>query len=119
MAERRAQALALDRDLLRELLGAEELAICSTARRSTRSSARSRKGRSRTSCTTSSSGAATCRRREVDEALAAELEAERRAIWVRIGGRPRLIAAEDAGRYRDAVGAMPPGGLPDAFLDRR
>src|SRR5581483_4355243 len=25
--------------------------------------------------------------------------------------------AEDAGRYRDALGAMPPSGLPDAFLE--
>ena len=32
-------------------------------------------------------------------------------------GEERLIAAEDAGRYRDALGAMPPSGLPDAFLD--
>ena len=27
-----------------------------------------------------------------------------------------MIAAEDAGRYRDALGVMPPGGLPDSFL---
>jgi len=35
---------------------------------------------------------------------------------VRIAGEDRLIAAEDAGRYRDALGAMPPSGLPEAFL---
>ena len=29
----------------------------------------------------------------------------------------RLIAAEDAGRYRDALGAMPPSGLPEVFLE--
>src|SRR5581483_11236850 len=28
-----------------------------------------------------------------------------------------LIAVEDAGRYRDALGVMPPSGLPDAFLE--
>ena len=28
-----------------------------------------------------------------------------------------MIAAEDAGRYRDALGVMPPGGLPEAFLE--
>ena len=38
---------------------------------------------------------------------------------VRIAGEERLIAAEDAGRYRDALGVMPPGGLPEAFLERR
>src|SRR5205085_4644469 len=32
-------------------------------------------------------------------------------------GDERRIAAEDAGRYRDGLGAMPPGGLPDAFLE--
>ena len=28
-----------------------------------------------------------------------------------------LVAAEDAGLYRDAFGVMPPGGLPEAFLE--
>ena len=30
---------------------------------------------------------------------------------MRVGGDEALVAAEDAGRYRDALGAMPPGGL--------
>jgi ATP-dependent Lhr-like helicase len=46
-----------------------------------------------------------------------ELERERRAVSMRIGGEERFIAAEDAGLYRDALGAVPPGGLPDAFLE--
>jgi ATP-dependent helicase Lhr and Lhr-like helicase len=54
---------------------------------------------------------------EFDEAHAAILEAERRAIRVRVAGEERLIAVEDAGRYRDALGVMPPSGLPDAYLD--
>ena len=36
---------------------------------------------------------------------------------MRIGGEERWIAAEDAGLYRDAFGAVPPGGLPAAFLE--
>ncbi len=36
---------------------------------------------------------------------------------VRIAGDDRLIAVEDAGRYRDALGVMPPSGLPEAFLE--
>src|SRR5918999_1643487 len=36
---------------------------------------------------------------------------------MRIGGEERFIAAEDAGLYRDALGAVPPGGLPEAFLE--
>ena len=38
-------------------------------------------------------------------------------MLVRFAGEERLIAAEDAGRYRDALGVMPPSGLPDAFLE--
>src|SRR6185295_13624562 len=54
---------------------------------------------------------------EFDEAHAAILEAERRAIRMRIGSDERLIAVEDAGRYRDALGVMPPSGLPEVFLE--
>jgi ATP-dependent Lhr-like helicase len=46
-----------------------------------------------------------------------ELVAKRRIIEVRIAGETRFIAAEDAGRYRDALGIMPPQGLPSAFLE--
>ena len=46
-----------------------------------------------------------------------ELETQRRAVRMRIGGEERWIASEDAGLYRDALGAVPPGGLPDAFLE--
>jgi ATP-dependent Lhr-like helicase len=40
----------------------------------------------------------------------------RRVIPIRIAGEKRFAAVEDAARYRDAVGAMPPPGLADAFL---
>ena len=117
-AERRAQALALDRDLLRELLGQEELrdlldaAAVAEVERSLAGDPRNpdelhdvlrRRGDLRVG--------------EFDEAHAAVLETERRAIRVRVASEERLIAAEDAGRYRDALGAMPPGGLPEAFLE--
>jgi ATP-dependent Lhr-like helicase len=118
LAERRAQALALDRDLLKELLGQEELRDLIDPRAleqvegELRGSPHSvdqlhdlllRRGDLRSG--------------EYDESLGDELESERRALRIRIGGEPRLIAAEDAGRYRDAVGAMPPAGLPDAYLE--
>jgi ATP-dependent helicase Lhr and Lhr-like helicase len=117
-AERRAQALSLDRDLLRELLGQEELrelidpGALDDVERQLAGQARNvdelhdlllRRGDRLPG--------------EFDEALAAVLETERRAIRIRVGGSERLIAAEDAGRYRDAVGAMPPSGLPEAFLE--
>ncbi len=46
-----------------------------------------------------------------------QLAAERRAIRVRLGGEQRWIDAADAGLYRDALGVVPPGGLPEAFLE--
>jgi ATP-dependent Lhr-like helicase len=51
----------------------------------------------------------------VDEWLF-ELQRDRRAVAVPIAGERRWIAAEDAGRYRDALGVVVPPGLPDAFL---
>lgn len=46
----------------------------------------------------------------------ATLVANRRVVECRIAGESRFIAAEDSARYRDALGAMLPRGLPDAFL---
>jgi ATP-dependent Lhr-like helicase len=117
-AERRAQALSLDRDLLRELLGQEELRdlldpdALAEVERSLRPEPRNPDElhdllRLR----------GDLRPGEFDEAHAAVLETERRAFRARIGEDERLIAAEDAGRYRDALGVMPPSGLPEVFLE--
>ena len=117
-AERRAQALSLDRDLLRELLGQEELRelIDADALSEVEASLRPQ--------ATSADRLhdllrlrGDLRAGEFDEAHAAILETERRALRVRLAGDERLIAAEDAGRYRDALGVMPPSGLPDSFLE--
>ncbi len=118
LAERRAQALALDRDLLRELLGAEELRDLLDAG-AVAEVERDLRGRARTPDELHDLllRRGDLRPGEFDEALAAELERERRAVRVRLAGERRLLAAEDAGRYRDAFGAMPPGGLPAAFLE--
>ena len=117
-AERRAQALSLDRDLLRELLGQEELRdlldpdAVADVERSLRPEPRNADElhdllRLR----------GDLRPGGFDEAHAAVLEAERRASARASDGEERLIAAEDAGRYRDALGVMPPSGLPDVFLE--
>ena len=118
-AERRAQALSLDRDLLRELLGQDELRDLLDPGRAgrRRGTARGRARARPTSCTTSSAVAATCATPKSTSAHAAVLEADRRALRVRIAGEQRLIAAEDAGLFRDALGVMPPGGLPATFLE--
>jgi ATP-dependent Lhr-like helicase len=117
LAERRAQALALDRDLLKELLGQEELRdlIDPDALRQVESELRG-KPRSSDELHDLLLRRGDLRPGEFAEELSAPLEAERRAVRIRVSGEERLIAAEDAGRYRDAVGAMPPAGLPDAFL---
>ena len=117
-AERRAQALSLDRDLLRELLGQEELRelIDADALAEVEASLRPRpKNPDHLHDVLRLRG--DYREGEFDEVHAAILETERRAVRVRIAGDVRLIAAEDAGRYRDALGVMPPSGLPDAFLE--
>ena len=117
-AERRAQALSLDRELLRELMGVEELrdlldgGAIEQVEESLRPSARNadelhdvlrRSGHLLPS--------------EADGGFAETLLRERRAIRVRLAGEEVLVAAEDAGLYRDALGVVPPGGLPDAFLE--
>src|SRR5207245_5666744 len=45
------------------------------------------------------------------------LEKGGRVAAIRIAGETRWIAAEDAGRYREAMGASLPIGLPDVFLE--
>jgi ATP-dependent Lhr-like helicase len=117
-AERRAQALSLDRDLLRELLGQEELRDLIDPGALEEVEARLR-GEARTPDELHDllRRRGDLRRDEYPEDLAEPLLAERRAVHVRVAGERRLIAAEDAGRYRDAVGAMPPGGLPEVFLE--
>ncbi len=116
-AERRAQALSLDRELLRELLGAEELRDLLDAG-AVAEVERSLRGRPRTADDLHHLllVRGDLRDSEYDLQLAEPLLRERRAVLVRIAGEERLIAAEDAGRYRDALGIMPPPGLPEAFL---
>jgi ATP-dependent helicase Lhr and Lhr-like helicase len=117
-AERRAQALSLDRDLLRELLGQEELRDLLDPGAVEDVEAQLRGDpRNPDELHDLLRLRGDLRPGEYDEAHAAVLLAERRAITARFAGEERLIAAEDAGRYRDALGAMPLGGLPEAFLE--
>jgi len=117
-AERRAQALSLDRELLRELLGQEELRdlLDNDAVEQVEEQLRGRP-RNADELHDLLRLRGDLRAGEFDESFAAILETERRAVRVRIGGEDRLIAAEDAGRYRDALGVMPPSGLPDVYLE--
>ena len=130
LAERRAQALSLDRELLAELLGSEELrelvdpdaleAIEASAQRL----ADGRRARNLDEVADLLREVGDLRADEVvartdgdAEGWLAELEAQRRAYRLRIAGEQRWAAAEDAARFRDGLGAPPVSGLPDAFLE--
>jgi ATP-dependent Lhr-like helicase len=130
-AERRAAALSLDRDLLRELLGQDELRelIDAGALETVEEDLQHRSERTR-AATSDALGDILRRVGDLTPTEAAErvlpgcdaelfletLRRERRAVKVRVAGQERWIAADDAGLYRDALGVVPPGGLPDAFL---
>jgi ATP-dependent Lhr-like helicase len=131
-AERRAAALALDRDLLRELLGQEELrelidpealeeVEAQLQHRTEAGRAGDRDALQQILRNLGDLTAEECAERVSTGYSAAsmleKLVAERRVVEVRIAGEARFIAAEDAGLYRDALGVPPPGGLPESFLE--
>ena len=132
IAERRAGALTLDRDLLRELLGQEELrelldpdaladlelslqALTDDRRATTLDGVHDLLRR-----LGDLSAAEVAARTEGGEAVAGpwldELAAARRAVRTRVAGDDRWLAIEDVARYRDGVGITPPVGIPAAFL---
>ncbi len=116
--ERRAQALSLDRDLLRELMGIEELRdlldagaiedVERSLRRAPRNADELHDLLRRAGPLVDS---------EYDRGFAETLVRERRAIRVRLGDVELFAAVEDAGLLRDAFGTVPPGGVPDVFLE--
>ncbi len=131
-AERRAAALALDRDLLRELLGQEELRELidpealeeveeQLQHRAEAGRAGDRDALQQLLRNLGDLSEEECAERVAEGYSAAsmleKLLAERRAARVRIAGEERFIAAEDAGLYRDALGVPPPAGLPETFLE--
>jgi len=132
LAERRAQALSVDHARLRELLGEAELrelldpeAIAEEEARLQRLSGRKIKSVDGVHDLLLSIGDLSVE--EIAARLEPPLEAAqatsellgaRRIAAVHIGQSARLIAMEDVGRFRDALGVMPPMGAPAAFLER-
>ncbi|MEO8639327.1 MAG: DEAD/DEAH box helicase, partial [Chloroflexota bacterium] len=130
LAERRAQALALDRELLAELLGEEELrelldpAAIADLELELQALVGGRRVRTvdgihdllrRVGDLRSEEVAA---RTDLPDPLAAlgALEGDRRLVQLRLGGESRWIGIEDVARYRDAVGASPPPGVAETWL---
>ncbi|CAN5225960.1 ATP-dependent helicase [soil metagenome] len=134
LAERRASALALDRELLAELLGSEELRELIDAdalddlelelqRLTEDRAARSPDAvhdllRQIGDLSTDEVAARVVKpaRAEVGAWLDG-LQGQRRVVRLRIADERRWAAAEDAARFRDALGIPPPAGLPEAFVE--
>ena len=137
LPERRAQALTLDRGLLAELLGQAELRelidplVLDELEAEVQHRADGRRARDADELhdllrRLGDLSEAEIVERCVREASApgsadpgawlAVLKAQRRAAPLRVAGEPRWIAAEDAGLYRDALGLVPPPGLPAACI---
>jgi ATP-dependent Lhr-like helicase len=132
LAERRAQALALDPSLLAELLGTDGLrellepGVVERTERDLQHLSEQRRCRDaeavadllRTSGPlTSDEVAERCTEPDQAAGWLAGLSGARRVIEVRVAGQPMWAAIEDAGRLRDALGVAVPVGVPEAFTE--
>jgi ATP-dependent Lhr-like helicase len=131
-AERRAAALSLDRELLRELLGQEELrdlidpGALEDVEADLQYRSEHRQATSKDTLHDILRAVGDLTLEEIRDRVLTGLDAdrmlqelvrERRAIKVRRATHERFIDAADAGLYRDALGVAPPSGLPSAFLE--
>ena len=132
LAERRAQALALDSALLAELLGQTELRelldplVVEEVERELQRLAPGRMCRDAEAVADMLRALGPLTTAEVAERSAdpaqapawlAELAAQRRVLELRIAGTQRWSSIEDAGRLRDALGVALPPGVPEAFTE--
>ncbi|NOX31442.1 MAG: DEAD/DEAH box helicase [Actinobacteria bacterium] len=130
LAERRATALSLDRDLLRDLLGAEELrelidpGVLADLELELQCLVDGRRARDADELTDllrrlgDLSTAELVGRSEFEPADAIrDLVEQRRVVEVSLVGEARWVAAEDAARFRDAFGCALPVGLPTVFTE--
>ncbi len=132
LAERRAQALALDSALLAELLGQAEMrelldpVVIEETEQELQRLAPDRLCRNAEAVADmlralGPLATAEAAQRSADPAQAADwlagLAGQRRVLELRIAGRERWAAIEDAGRLRDALGVALPPGVPEAFTE--
>lgn len=129
LAERKAHALTLDRGLLSELLGQAELrelidaGVLESLEAELQRLAGGRRARDADELHDIlrrlgdlAPEEARARSEGPAPTWLEALRAQHRAVRASIAGERRWFAAEDAGVYRDALGVMPPAGLPEAFL---
>jgi ATP-dependent Lhr-like helicase len=130
LAERRAAALTLDRDLLRELLGDGELRelidpeVVGAIELELQYLTEQRTARHADAVHDMLRNLGPMTRDDVlirsGESGPDDIEAlidQRRVFEVTIGGQNRLAAVEDMARLRDGVGVNPPPGVPHVFLE--
>jgi ATP-dependent Lhr-like helicase len=130
LAERKAQALTLDRNLLRELLGQEELRellepnAIAEVEADLQALAPDRQARHADALHDLlrrigdlTEDEAQARVSGDARALLIQLQASGRAVRLRVARQSRWIAIEDVAKYRDALGAPPPPGIAPAFLE--
>ncbi len=131
LAERRAQALSIDQDQLQELLGDADLRELLDAN-AIADVEEQLQGLSETQRVRNADGihdlllrigdlsrAEIARRLATPELMQSldRLLRARRVLEIKIAGEKRLIAVEDAARYRDALGIPLPPGLPASLLE--
>jgi ATP-dependent Lhr-like helicase len=132
LAERRAQALALDSSLLAELLGQADLRELLDPEVVTETEAELQRLAPDRACRDAEAVADLLRgigplstaevaARSTEPGAApgwvTALATQRRVVEIRVAGEARWAAIEDAGRLRDALGSPLPPGIPDAFTE--
>ena len=132
LAERRAAALALDRDMLRDLLGAEELrelldpGVLADLELELQRLVDGRRARDADELHDLLRILGPLDQHEIEArcvdgfgvgAALAQLQKDLRVIEVGVGDDRSFAASEDAGRLRDALGISVPIGLPAAYTD--
>jgi len=131
LAERRAQALTIDQDQLRELLGEADLRelldadAIAEVEETAQCLAENYRARSADAIHDLCLRLGDLSREELARRVASpdllphvdRLVRSRRLLELRIAGERRLIAAEDAARYRDGLGIPLPPGLATALLE--
>lgn len=130
LAERKAQALTLDRNLLNELLGEEQLrelldaSVIEELEEELQCLVESRQAHSAEHVVDLLRRLGDLTLRELEQRSEgplgdwlAQLSKDRRIVEMMVGGESRYLVVEDAAIYRDAFGAVPPKGLPTSLLE--